>query len=74
MKRVDAADIIHCSPRNLWVSGTTYVEYDDQDTNIESKVYFVVSANNNVYYVLKAGHGASSTNPDSTVGSTSGVH
>ena len=72
-KRVDAADIIHSSPRNLWVSGTTYVEYDDQDTNIESKVYFVISANNNVYMCLKAGAGASTTNPDNTGVQTSGV-
>ena len=72
-KRVDAADIVHCSPRNLWVSGTTYVEYDDQDTNIESKVYFVISANNNVYMCLKAGAGASTTNPDNTGVQTSGV-
>ena len=73
MKRVDAADIIHCSPRNLWVSGTSYVEYDDQDTNIESKVYFVISANNNVYMCLKKGTGASTTNPDNTGVQTSGV-
>jgi hypothetical protein len=73
MKRVDAADIVHCSPRNLWVSGTTYIEYDDQDTNIESKVYFVISANNNVYMCLKAGAGASTTNPDTTGVQTSGV-
>ena len=73
MKRVDAADIIHCSPRNLWVSGTSYVEYDDQDTNIESKVYFVISANNNVYMCLKKGTGASTTNPDTTGVQTSGV-
>jgi len=73
MKRVDATDIIHCAPRNLWVSGTTYVEYDDQDTNIESKVYFVISANNNVYMCLKAGAGASTTNPDTTGVQTSGV-
>jgi hypothetical protein len=73
MKRVDAADIIHCAPRNLWVSGTTYVEYDDQDTNIESKAYFVISANNNVYMCLKAGAGASTTNPDTTGVQTSGV-
>ena len=72
-KRVDAADIIHCSPRNLWVSGTSYVEYDDQDTNIESKVYFVISANNNVYMCLKKGTGASTTNPDTTGVQTSGV-
>jgi len=73
MKRVDAGDIVHCAPRNLWVSGTTYVEYDDQDTNIESKVYFVISANNNVYMCLKAGAGASTTNPDTTGVQTSGV-
>ena len=73
MKRVDAGDIIHSAPRNLWVSGTTYVEYDDQDTNIEGKVYFVISANNNVYMCLKAGAGASSTNPDDTAIATSGV-
>ena len=73
MKRVDAGDIIHCSPRNLWVSGTTYVEYDDQDTNIEGKLYFVISANNNVYMCLKAGSGDSSTNPDDTGVTTTGV-
>ena len=49
MKRVDAGDIVHSAPRYLWGSGTTYIEYDDQDTNIESKKYFVISANNNVY-------------------------
>ena len=73
MKRVDATDIIHCSPRNLWVSGTTYVEYDDQDTDIESKVFHVISDNNNVYMCLKAGSGTSTTNPDATGVQTSGV-
>ena len=74
MKKVDATDIIHSSPRYLWVSGTTYAEYDDQDTNIESKVYFVISTNNNVYMCLKAGGGASSVNPDVIGVQTSGVH
>jgi len=73
MKRIASTDIIHCSPRNLWVSGTTYVEYDDQDTNIESKLYFVISDNNNVYMCLKAGSGTSTTNPDTTGVQTSGV-
>jgi hypothetical protein len=73
MKRVDAGDIVHSAPRYLWVSGTTYIEYDDQDTNIESKKYFVISANNNVYMCLKAGAGASTTNPDDTGVQTSGV-
>ena len=73
MKKIASTDIIHCSPRNLWVSGTTYAEYDDQDTNIESKVYFVISDNNNVYMCLKAGSGTSTTNPDTTGVQTSGV-
>ena len=73
MKRVDAADIIHCTKRNLWVSGTTYIEYDDQDTNIEGKTYFVISDNNNVYMCLRAGAGASTYNPDTIGVQTSGV-
>ena len=73
MKRVDAADIVHCTKRNLWVSGTTYVEYDDQDTNIEGKAYFVISDNNNVYMCLRAGTGASTYNPDTIGVQTSGV-
>ena len=74
MKRLDATDIVHSSPRNLWVSGTTYIEYDDQDVNIESKVYFVISENNNVYICLKAGGGTSSVNPDVLGVITTGVH
>jgi len=73
MKKVASTDIIHSSPRNLWVSGTTYVEYDDRDTNIESKVYHVITTNNNVYMCLKAGAGASSTDPDATGVQTTGV-
>tara|TARA_B100000959_G_scaffold34553_2_gene32851 strand:+ start:12667 stop:14181 length:1515 start_codon:yes stop_codon:yes gene_type:complete len=73
MKKIASTDIVHCAPRNLWVSGTTYIEYDDQDTNIESKKYFVITDNNNVYMCLKSGSGTSSTNPDTTGVQTSGV-
>ena len=75
IKKIASTDIIHCAPRNLWVSGTTYIEYDDQDTNIESKVYHVISDNNNVYLCLKAGAGTSTTNPDVSPGGvvTTGV-
>jgi hypothetical protein len=73
MKKLDATDIVHCATRNLWVSGTTYIENDDQDTNIESKKYFVITDNNNVYMCLKAGAGTSSTNPDIIGVQTSGV-
>ena len=72
MKKVDATDIIYSAPRTLWTSGVTYAEYDDRDTNIEGKNYFVVSDNNNVYMCLKSG-GVSSTNPDIAGVTTSGV-
>ena len=74
MKRIDATDIVHSAPRNLWVAGTTYAEYDDQDSNIENKVYFVISDNNNVYMCLKAGGAASTVNPDILGVVTTGVH
>ncbi len=73
MKRIDATDIVHSAKRNLWVSGTTYIEYDDQDTNIEGKTYFVITDNNNVYMCLKAGTGASTYNPDTIGTRTAGV-
>lgn len=72
MKKVDATDIVYSAPRTLWTSGVTYAEYDDRDTNIEGKNYFVVSDNNNVYMCLKSG-GISSTNPDNSGVTTSGV-
>ena len=72
-KKIDAADSIYATVRKLWVSGTTYVEYDDQDTNIEGKDYFVISDNNNVYLCIKAGPSGSTTDPDTTGVTTSGV-
>jgi hypothetical protein len=72
MKKIDPTDIIYSSPRTLWTSGVTYAEYDDRDTNIEGKNYFVVSDNNNVYLCLKSG-GVSTTNPDISSVVTSGV-
>lgn len=74
MKKIDPTDIVHSSTRHLWVSGTTYAEYDDRDTNLESKKYFVITDNNNVYMCLKAGGGTSSVNPDIIGVQTAGVH
>ena len=73
MKKIVSTDIVHSSPRNLWVAGTTYPEYDDQDTDIESKSYFVISENNNVFMCLKAGTGTSTYNPDNVGVATTGV-
>jgi hypothetical protein len=73
MKKIVSTDIVHSSPRNLWVAGTTYAEYDDKDTDIESKSYFVISENNNVFMCLKAGTGTSDYNPDNIGVATTGV-
>lgn len=71
-KKLDGIDAIYATVRKLWVSGTTYAEYDDQDTNIESKDYFVISDNNNVYICLKSS-GPCTTNPDIGGVTTTGV-
>jgi hypothetical protein len=72
MKKIDPIDIIYSSPRTLWTSGVVYAEYDDRDSNIEGKNYFVVSDNNNVYMCLKSA-GVSTTNPDIAGVTTAGV-
>lgn len=78
MKKIDPTDIMHSSPRNLYVNGIAYDEYDDQDINIEGKKYFVITDNNNVYLCIKAGNvsgvSTSQVNPDILGAQTSGVH
>ena len=73
MKKIVSTDIVHSSPRNQWTSSTTYLEYDDQNTDIESNAYFVISENNNVFMCLKSGTGTSTYNPDNIGVLTTGV-
>jgi hypothetical protein len=72
MKKLGENDISHAVPRYQWISGTTYSEYDDRDTDLESKQYYVISDNNNVYMCLKSG-GISTKNPDDEGVTTAGV-
>ncbi len=72
-KKIDAADSIYATVRKIWMSGTSYIEYDDQDENLEGRDYFVVSDTYNVYLCIKAGPAASETDPDSAPITTSGV-
>jgi hypothetical protein len=72
MKEVTDADVIFAAKRYQWISGTTYSEYDDRDTSLETKIYYVISDNNNVYLCLKSG-GISTKNPDIAGVVTSGV-
>jgi len=72
LKEITDTDITYAVPRYQWISGTTYVEYDDRDADLASKAYYVISDNNNVYLCLKSG-GISTQNPDTTGVQTNGV-
>jgi hypothetical protein len=72
LKEITDTDITYAVPRYQWISGTTYVEYDDRDADLGSKSYYVISDNNNVYLCLKSG-GISTANPDSVGITTNGV-
>jgi hypothetical protein len=72
LKEVTDTDITFAVPRYQWISGTTYSEYDDRDTTLNSNPFYVISDNNNVYICLKAG-GISTQNPDTTGIQTNGI-
>ena len=61
------ADWAYCVPRYNWTSGNTYVAYDDEDSTLASKQFYVFNESNfNVYLCLKAGSGSSTTEPTGT--------
>ena len=66
LKRIASSQISHCAPRYNWVSGTTYSEYDDQDSALSTKQYYVVTDELNVYKCIQAGAGASVVKPTGT--------
>ena len=72
MKEITDTDITFGVPRYQWISGTTYSEYDDRDSALNTKPFYVISDNNNVYVCLKSG-GISTQNPDTTGIQTNGV-
>lgn len=72
MKEITDTDITFAVPRYQWISGTTYVEYDDRDSAIDGKKFYVITDNNNVYICLKSG-GTSTKNPDVAGVQTSGI-
>ncbi len=73
MKKLVNTDFQFAAPRYQWISGTTYVEYDDRDTTLEAKKFYVITDNLHVMICLKAGPGASTTNPDNTGVKVAGV-
>lgn len=66
MKKITSTFVSHCIPRYNWISGTTYYEYDDQDANLYSKQFYVLTDALNLYKCIKAGAGASTIQPTGT--------
>ena len=48
MKKVAQSDVSTAITRYNWVSGTTYAEYDDQDSALSSKQFYVITDDFNV--------------------------
>lgn len=66
LKRIAASQISHSAPRYNWISGTTYAEYDDLDSALSTKQYYVVTDELNVYKCIQSGAGASVIKPTGT--------
>lgn len=55
------SDISHVIPRNNWVANTVYAAYDQNDANLYSKAFYVVTDNSEVYKCIDNNGGANST-------------
>jgi hypothetical protein len=60
-KRITSADVTHTVPRYDWVSGTVYVEYDDTDSDLQHKQFYVYTDEGNVYKCIDNNYGSVST-------------
>ena len=52
-KKVNASDVAIMADRHDWVYNTVYDMYDDTDSDLEYKNFFVVSKEGETYYVFK---------------------
>ena len=76
LKKITASDVTNVMPRFAsvsntdisltWISGSTYVAWDDQDPDIYSKPFYIVTDEFKVYKCIKAGAGTSTIKPVDT--------
>ena len=75
-KRVTATDVINIIPRHAsvssvdvsldWVSGSTYAPWDDADSDIFTKPFYMITDEFKVYKCIRAGAAASTIKPTQT--------
>lgn len=70
LKKLAATNLTRAIPRYNWISGESYSEYDDQDSALSTKQYYVVTDELSVYKCIKAGPGGSLIKPS---GSSTGI-
>jgi hypothetical protein len=62
-KIITSADVTHVVPRYNWTSGNAYVGWNDQDDEIFTKQFYVLTDERKVFKCLKAGTGSSIVKP-----------
>lgn len=66
MKLLTSSDVVHVIPRYDWVSGGSYVPWDDQDPDIFDKEFYIVTDEFKVYKCVNSGTGGSVIKPTHT--------
>ena len=65
-KIINSSNISHVMPRFDWTSGNSYVAWDDQDPDIFTKAFYVITDERKVFKCIKVGPGASTVKPTLT--------
>lgn len=60
-KRIEADDVVAAVKRYDWTANTVYAMYDDIDSNLYDKQFYVITDENNVYKCIYNDDGAAST-------------
>ena len=55
MKRILPSNVSHALKRNNWTSGITYDRYDEQDGSLHSKMWYVLTSQNQVFACMDNG-------------------
>jgi len=70
MKRVQESDRTHVINRYDWANNTFYYAYDDLDSSLETKPFYVYTSDRNVYKCIDNNLGANSTHMPTTTTTT----
>lgn len=66
LKKINATSSINLAPRYNWTTGESYVAWDDQDSDIFTKKFYVITDEFKVYKCVIAGSGSSTVKPTHT--------